>query len=109
MNHFEGRVEIYYQNQWGTVCDDSFDLNDGDVVCRQLGFGTAIAVFGLAAFGQGTGNIWLDNLHCSGTESCLGNCPHNGWGVHDCAHFEDAGVRCTGTYLISSNFNCNII
>ena len=97
MNNFEGRIEVYYQNQWGTVCDDFFSLTDANVVCRQLGFGAATAALSFSAFGQGTGNIWLDNLGCSGTESCLGNCSHNGWGVHNCAHFEDAGVRCTGT------------
>ena len=55
------------------------------------------------AFGQGSGNIWLDNLGCSGTESYLGNYSHNGWGVHNCAHFEDASVRWAGTYLINLN------
>ena len=98
VNNFEGRIEVYYQNQWGTVCDDFFSLTDANVVCRQLGFKAATAALSFSAFGQGTGNIWLDNLGCSGTESCLRNCSHNGWGVHNCAHFEDAGVRCAGTH-----------
>ena len=99
-NNFEGRIEVYYQNQWGTVCDDFWDLNDANVACRQLGLGAATAALSFSTFGQGSGNIWLDNLRCGGTEDCLGNCTHNGWGVHNCAHFEDAGVRCTGMCII---------
>ena len=99
-NNFEGRIEVYYQNQWGTVCDDLWGLNDAHVACRQLGLGAATAALSFSTFGQGSGNIWLDNLRCSGTEDCLGNCTHNGWGVHNCAHFEDAGVRCTGMFVM---------
>ena len=43
---------------------------------------------------DGTGQIVLDNLFCTGTESRLVNCPNNGLGVHNCVHSEDAGVRC---------------
>ena len=48
----------------------------------------------LAAFGQGTGPILLDNLFCVGSEPRLVDCLANEIGSHNCAHFEDAGVRC---------------
>ena len=97
-NTYEGRVEVYRSGYgWGTVCDDAWDVFDAKVVCRQLGltYSNAQAIFCCAnSFGQGSGQIWLDNVACTGSESRLQNCPHRGWGVHDCVHGEDAGVKC---------------
>ena len=90
-------MEVYYNGTWGTVCDDEWDLNDAQVVCRQLGFGPAIAAITQASYGQGSGQIWLDNLNCNGTEWTIGNCSHIGWGVNNCNHDEDAGLKCTAS------------
>ena len=91
----EGRVEVNFNGEWGTVCDDFWSINDANVACRQLGFGTAVSVETQAAFGQGSGTIWLDNLQCTGSETDLFSCPHNGPGTHNCGHSEDAGVVCS--------------
>ena len=45
-------------------------------------------------YGPGTGQIWLDNLHCTGSETDIVNCGHNGWGSHDCSHYEDVSITC---------------
>ena len=100
---YEGRVEVYYNGQWGTVCDDGWDLNDAQVVCRQLGFGPAIAARNDKYYGQGSGQIWLDYLNCTGTELTIEYCSHSGWGIHDCYHEEGAGVVCAtsnGNFVI---------
>ena len=90
----DGMVEILANGQWGTVCDDRFDMKDANVVCRILGFPGAQAVVTQGNFGRGTGKIWLDELRCYGNESSILECPHGGIGLHDCWHGEDVGVVC---------------
>ncbi|XP_017267997.1 scavenger receptor cysteine-rich domain-containing group B protein isoform X2 [Kryptolebias marmoratus] len=91
----EGRVEIYLNSEWGTVCDDAWDLPDAQVVCLLVGCGEAIVAWGEAHFGPGTGTIQLDNLKCTGAEASLLGCSHISWNVHNCDHSEDAGVTCS--------------
>ena len=91
---YEGRVEVYHNGEWGTVCDDGWNLNDAQVVCRQLGFGPPIDVRRNAYYGEGSGQIWLDDVNCVGNELTIEDCSHRGWGLENCGHHEDAGVQC---------------
>ena len=85
---------MIYNGVWGTVCDDGWDWNDAQVVCRELGVGQAIVARHNAFYGQGSGQIWLDDVNCVGTEWSIGNCSHRGWGSHNCHHGYDASVDC---------------
>ncbi|XP_064266028.1 antigen WC1.1-like isoform X6 [Passer domesticus] len=91
-----GRVEMWHQGSWGTICDDSWDMADANVVCRQLGCGSAVSALSEAAFGEGTGPIWLEKVHCKGTELSLWDCAAKPVFGKTCDHKEDAAVNCSG-------------
>ncbi|NXR08733.1 L3BPA protein, partial [Semnornis frantzii] len=69
-----GRLEVLHNGTWGTVCDDNWDPAEGRVVCRQLGCGTLLSVAPGGRYGEGTGQIWLDEVNCTGEEETLSQC-----------------------------------
>ena len=85
---------MFINGEWGTVCDDGWDISDADVACRELGYSYALSYQCCSSYGRGSGRIWLDNVDCSGREYSLLSCPHRGIGVHSCSHSEDVGVVC---------------
>ncbi|XP_048104701.1 uromodulin-like [Alosa alosa] len=93
-NQCQGRVELFHSGTWGTVCDDDWSLRNAEVICRQLGCGTALEAPHNGHFGSGSGPIWLDNVVCQGDEYSIAHCSHQGFEVHNCGHNEDAGVVC---------------
>ncbi|XP_044175343.1 pulmonary surfactant-associated protein D-like [Acropora millepora] len=96
-NKLSGRVELFYQGSWGTICDDGWGINDAQVVCRQLGFPLASRAIGRASYGQGSGHILLDEVGCNGGEAFIESCFSRGFKQHDCDHNEDASVECSST------------
>lgn len=95
-DHCAGRVEIWQNGTWGTVCDDGWDEQDARVVCAQLGCGVAVDATGeRASFGPGKGRITMVEVNCSGKETQLQQCPFETH-EHFCGHKEDAGVVCSG-------------
>ena len=91
------RVELFHQGVWGMVWDDLWDLPEADTACRQLGYGWAASAPGEAHFGEGSGKVLLDSVHCSGEEQRLEECSHVGCFAHNCGPGGDAGVICSGT------------
>lgn len=92
-----GRVEIFHNGQWGTICDNDWDIRDARVVCRQLGYADAVSSLHGYQVSSGSGPIWLSNVACTGTEQNITGCFHARWGENNCRHSEDAGVECTTT------------
>ena len=93
---YEGRVEVNYNGEWGTVCDEGWDYTEAWVVCRQLGFGSYSGrPIGSAYFGEGLGSILFHNVTCNGYESTLLSCNHGLGSSENCSHSQDAGVICS--------------
>ena len=99
-----GRLEIYYQGVWGSVCYDDWDYYDAQVACRQLGYSTE----GATAYSenQGSTQVHLGGVYCEGYESRLDQCSHSGWDDHTCeyTYSHDAAVSCPCECLFSSSF-----
>lgn len=90
----EGRLEVLFNNTWGSVCDDDWGQPDADVVCRQLGYNSTLST--TASFGQAesTEMIWLDNIKCFGNESDLLLCRRNTIGLTNCNQEEGVALIC---------------
>ena len=119
----EGLLQIFHEGQWGTICDDNWDMRDAHVACRQLGFGEAqdpllrsydgdtysyeqARQYTYPTFAQTLTQhrspdipIWMDNVRCLGTEARLVDCAFAGWGLANCGHYEDVAIRCKGMEL----------
>jgi len=93
-DQYEGRLEVYRSGEWQTVCDDSWDIKEAEVVCRQLGYGYAVLATQGAAFGEGSGQQWEREWHCNGNETSLDDCSSSN---ASCSHSKDASVICSGT------------
>ncbi|XP_057358578.1 neurotrypsin isoform X4 [Manis pentadactyla] len=93
-NKKEGRVEVFINGQWGTICDDGWTDKDAAVICRQLGYKGPARARTMAYFGEGKGPIHVDNVKCAGNERSLADCIKKDIGRHNCRHSEDAGVIC---------------
>ena len=97
----EGRVEIFLLGQWGTVCDNNWDLADATVVCLQLGFLRAVGAPTSATFGAGSGPSWFSNVGCVGTELTLTECSKSLFSLGSaCSHSRDVGVVCSSESVV---------
>ena len=108
----EGLVEVYYNNQWGTICNSGWSVKEATVVCHQLGYDGEAEAVPYSTFGVGSSStpIWLSNVVCGGYEDYISDCSHNDWQANNCNHYQDVGVICTGEDNMSVVFSfqkCN--
>lgn len=99
-----GRVEVLHNEEWGTICDNGWGIEEAQVICKGLSCGSALKARSSAWFGKGMGRIWLDEVTCEGTEKSLYDCPSRPWGSTDCNHKNDAGIECAGNSQLVLHF-----
>jgi len=100
-----GRVEVWHEGEWGTICDDGLETWDdstlvmgitvANIVCKSLGYHQGAPVQKSSEDQQATGTIWIDEIDCNGDEESLLDCDLD-WSYHanNCAHKEDFNVQC---------------
>ena len=96
----QGRLEVYVDEEWGTVCDDQWTHTEARVACKALGYEHAERSYLGGHFDRPPASVPIhyDDLACAGSETSLSDCDKND-NAHNCAsdHSEDVGVRCTNT------------
>ena len=97
--YHEGRLEVYFNGEWGTVCNQK-KWDHGELpktVCKQLGLTNGPSKL-LKKVGGGEGRIWLEGVRCNGDEGSVDACQHAAWGYVTCDHSMDIGIKCDGRY-----------
>ncbi|RDD45645.1 Deleted in malignant brain tumors 1 protein [Trichoplax sp. H2] len=112
-NPYTGNVEVQFNNTWGPVCDDKFDIKAANVTCKQLGFVSARSWACCSKYGSKMNNYWLDDVVCFGNESALSECLHKEWGSSNCLNYEVVSVECQGNWcdagVCSNNATCHTL
>uniref|UniRef100_A0A673IDG6 Soluble scavenger receptor cysteine-rich domain-containing protein SSC5D n=1 Tax=Sinocyclocheilus rhinocerous TaxID=307959 RepID=A0A673IDG6_9TELE len=107
-NSCSGRLEVFYNDQWGTVCDDGWDLSDAAVVCREMGCGDAIEAKSGAYFRPGGGQVSMSDIGCVENEPTLSSCSSKKAGEFYCDHSKDAGIVCRSLVrLVNGSHSCS--
>ncbi|XP_078284979.1 scavenger receptor cysteine-rich domain-containing protein DMBT1-like [Rhinoraja longicauda] len=93
----DGRVEVYHNGRWVRVQDSAWNINDSNVVCRELGCGYAIFAYNSSSYGEGELPAWVNNVQCEGNESQLRKC--NTFTLNPISNDSTGvGVLCSGEY-----------
>ena len=102
--NYAGRVEVFYQGKWGKICRNEWDINDVKVVCRQLGFQSALAEFIGMDTKDETISVVMSNVECTGQESVLASCKRLDGKHVECVDNIGAQALCVPSKWKLSNF-----
>lgn len=98
----DGLVQLYLFGHWGTVCGDSWDLEDAVVACRQLGYSTALTALTRTVFEDNGALVWPILSDCNGYEENLTQCGNRT--VASCSSSNKAGVVCSSENI--NSYHC---
>ncbi|XP_035854508.1 scavenger receptor cysteine-rich type 1 protein M130-like isoform X2 [Sander lucioperca] len=104
-----GRLEVKTNQstqRWSSVCEDVFDQQDAEVVCRELGCGAPLVLQG-ALYGEVEAPMWTKEFQCGGRESALLDCRSSGSDRNTCSPGKDVGLTCSEPVrLVGGNRRC---
>ncbi|XP_025105153.1 CD5 antigen-like isoform X2 [Pomacea canaliculata] len=104
----EGRLEFYTNGTWRTICQRGFTSQTAVVACRQLGLPSRGAVYYEGAvYGEGTGDVHMYRMTCTGRELALSQCPSEPLASGSCNHSMDVGIRCDKVCVDDYHFGLN--
>uniref|UniRef100_A0A673B634 SRCR domain-containing protein n=1 Tax=Sphaeramia orbicularis TaxID=375764 RepID=A0A673B634_9TELE len=107
-NLCSGRLEVRSNQSWSSVCEEDLDLNDTQVVCRELGCGAPGQLQGML-YGEGKAPVWTSELQCEGHESAVLDCRRSSSPAKTCSTGTAAGLTCTdpgGVRLVGQLSRC---
>ncbi|PFX29780.1 Lysyl oxidase-like 2 [Stylophora pistillata] len=94
-NHLEGRVEVFHDGKWGTVCADGWGIEEAMIVCRQLNLGFASDAITNQTFSQTDLEVIMSGVQCHVNDISIYNCEHDEWTNTTCSDKKkSAGVAC---------------
>ena len=102
-------VEVKLNGEWGGICDDGFNIKEGNVVCHQLGFHLGAKRVVKKANPGGEGKILLGQVSCAGSEKSLSDCDISDKPTLSCGAEQRVAVECkeTETVCEDTEFHCN--
>ncbi|XP_029998132.1 scavenger receptor cysteine-rich type 1 protein M130-like [Sphaeramia orbicularis] len=103
-----GRLEVRSNQSWSSVCEEDLDLNDTQVVCRELGCGAPGLLQG-GLYGEGEAPVWTSELQCEGNESAVLDCRRSSSAGKTCSPGTAAGLTCSdpgGVRLVGQPSRC---
>uniref|UniRef100_UPI000D313DD7 scavenger receptor cysteine-rich type 1 protein M130 n=1 Tax=Maylandia zebra TaxID=106582 RepID=UPI000D313DD7 len=89
-----GRLQVKSNQKWSSVCEADFDLQDAEVVCRELGCGPPSVLQG-ALYGEVEAPVWSKEFQCEGHESALLDCRSSGSARNSCSPGKAVGLTCS--------------
>ena len=94
----EGRLEIYYQGVWRSVCTQHWTFKEAHVACRMMGYHSAL--YAETIYGSFDRQVGIQDLRCKGSEKDLVGCRNNGWNLQGCQDKMYAAAICSSKYIL---------
>lgn len=96
-NNCSGRLQVFYNGTWGSVCSNSMTRKTMSLACKELGCGDIQTLETQLPSGRLSGPAWLDRVECGETNTSFWQCPSAPWNPQSCDDLRDeTHITCNG-------------